>query len=495
MVARVQLTEKDKLFIEQVMANGWQRPNLEWWTVARLALARSLQMSTPPDPEAFPVLSVQDNGIQLQAPQLIGETKPGEDDYSDVYRALISVYEGKDLFSDEAAFHAALQRHVRRGLTVMAAEWTPDTDFNRYLLQDMFTEGPESEELANELGDQVTRIMAEMGVDGRLIHTAQGPRLTRFTYQLSLLDDLGRLKRGEDKLAFGLGLGNRAATVSSAAVERQVWVDIPRQPGQWRTVDWSDVKPALRSDEAEKMLLPICLGTDVLGSPLLIDLAEAPHLFLGGTTGSGKSMTLHAILLSLLAGRQVPDLLLVDPKAVEFARYKTLKNLLASGVVTSVGDALTALNELVKEMNRRQEVFAELEVRDLAEAQAAGSDLKRIVAVIDELGDLFMQSDDIQIPMIRLAQKARSAGIHLVLATQRPEAATFPGMLRSNVPSRVALTVQKGAESRIILDDGGAENLLGRGDMLVKFSGQPIVRAHGPRIQPADINGAVGANA
>lgn len=493
MVARVQLSEKDKGFIQQVMADGWQRPDLEWWTVARIALARSLQMPTPPDPETFPVLPVQEGGIQLHAPQLIGETKSGDDDYSDVYRAMISVYEGSDLFSDEVAFHAALQRHVRRGIAVLAAEWTPGTDFNRYLLQDMFTEGEGKEELTDDLGDQVTSVMAEMGVDGRLVETAQGPRLTRFTYQLSLLDDLGRLKRGEDKLAFGLGLGDRAATVSSAAVERQVWIDIPRPPNQWRTVDWSDVKPALRSQHAQGMTLPICLGTDVLGTPLLIDLAEAPHLFLGGTTGSGKSMTLHAILLSLLTCRQPPDLLLVDPKAVEFARYKSL-DLLAGGVVTSAGDALAALNDLVKEMNRRQDVFAELEVRDLAEAQAAGSDLKRIVAVIDELGDLFMQSDDIQIPLIRLAQKARSAGIHLVLATQRPEAATFPGMLRSNVPSRVALTVQKGAESRIILDDVGAENLLGRGDMLVKFSGKPVVRAHGPRIMPSDINGAVGAN-
>lgn len=493
MVARVQLTEKDRNFIQQVMADGWQLPGLEWWTVARIALARSLQISTRPDPEAFPVLSSQENGVVLHAPQLIGETKSEDEDYSDVYRALISVYEGTDLFADETAFHAALQRHVRRGLAAMAAEWTPGTDFNRYLLQDMFTEGGGSEELANELGDQVTGIMSEMGVDGRLVQMAHGPRLTRLTYQLALLDDLGRLKRGEDKLAFGLGLGDRAASISSAAVERQVWVDIPRSPNQWRTVHWSDVKPALRSQAAQGMTLPICLGTDVLGAPFLIDLAEAPHLFLGGTTGSGKSMTLHAILLSLLACPQVPDLLLVDPKAVEFARYKSL-DLLTDGVVTSAGDALVALNELVKEMNRRQEVFTEFEVRDLAEAQAAGSDLKRIVVVIDELGDLFMQSDEIQIPLIRLAQKARSAGIHLVLATQRPEAATFPGMLRSNVPSRVALTVQKGSESRIILDDIGAENLLGRGDMLVKFSGQPVVRAHGPRIQPSDISGAVGAN-
>ncbi|TIM30558.1 MAG: DUF1832 domain-containing protein [Mesorhizobium sp.] len=492
MVARVQLTEKDKKFIELVMTEGWRRPGLDYWTVARLGLARSLQLPIPPDPDIYPVLSTQEEGIQMHPAQLIGETKPGEDDYSDVYRAMISAYEGQDLFADETAFHAALQRHVRRGLATLAAEWTPGTDFNRYLLQDMFTEGLESEELANELGEQVTRIMAEMGVDGRLVGTAQGPRLSRFTYQLPLLDDLSRLKRGEDKLAFGLGLGDRAATVSSASVERQVWVDIPRPSNQWRTVDWDDVKGSLRSDQAKEMILPICLGTDVLGAPMLIDLAEAPHLFLGGTTGSGKSMTLHAILLSLLASRQVPDLLLIDPKAVEFAGYKALKNLLAGGVVTSAGDALTALNALIEEMNRRQDAFAELEVRDLAEAQAAGSELRRIVAVIDELGDLFMQLDDVQIPLIRLAQKARSAGIHLVLATQRPEAATFPGMLRSNVPSRVALTVQKGAESRIILDDGGAEKLLGRGDMLVKFSGRSLVRAHGPRIQPSDISGAVG---
>lgn len=495
MVARVQLTEKDKNIIQQMMADGWRRPDLDYWTIARLALARSLQMSTAPDPEAYPVLPVQEKGIQMHPAQLIGETRPGDDDYSDVYRAIISIYEGKDLFSDEVAFHAALQRHVRRGIATLAAEWTSGADFNRYLLQDLFTEGPESSELAGELGDQVTRIMAEMGVDGRLIHTAQGPRLTRFTFQLTGLDDLGRLKRGEEKLAFGLGLADRAATVSSAAVERQVWIDIPRPTGQWRAVDWSDLKPALRSQQADTMSLPVCLGTDVLGVPMLIDLAAAPHLFLGGTTGSGKSMTLHGILLSLLSGREVPNLLLIDPKAVEFTPYKTLKNLVTGEIITSVSDALRVLNDLIKEMNQRQEIFTKLEVRDFAEAQAAGSDLKRIVAVIDELGDLFMQSDEIEVPLIRLAAKARSAGIHLVLATQRPEAATFPGMLRSNVPSRVALTVQKGSESRIILDDGGAEKLLGKGDMLIKFSGQPVVRAHGPRIQSSDIIGAVGKNA
>ena len=117
--------------------------------------------------------------------------------------------------------------------------------------------------------------------------------------------------------------------------------------------------------------------------------------------------------------------------------------------------------------------------------------LRRIVAVVDELGDLFMTRPEVELPLIRLAQKARSAGIHLVLATQRPEAATFPGLLRSNVPSRIALTVQKASESRIILDEGGAEQLLGRGDMLVRFTGRSLIRGHGARVASTDIATAV----
>ncbi|URK89509.1 hypothetical protein LP421_33165 (plasmid) [Rhizobium sp. RCAM05350] len=237
------------------------------------------------------------------------------------------------------------------------------------------------------------------------------------------------------------------------------------------------------------MSLPICLRTTVLGEPLLIDLAEAPHLFIGGTTGSGKSMCLHAILLSLNHNKaSAPELLLIDPKAVEFAGYRGLPNLIGKEPVVTADDAFKALNQLVEEMDRRQLVFQELGVRDISEALQKGARLKRIVAVVDELGDLFFNRREIEVPLIKLAQKSRSSGIHLVLATQRPEAATFPGLLRSNIPSRIALTVQKNAESRIILDEGGAELLLGKGDMIVKFTGRQVVRGHGSRVLPSDIS-------
>ncbi|WP_162148945.1 FtsK/SpoIIIE domain-containing protein [Asticcacaulis sp. AC466] len=476
--------------MDRIMEHGWGL-DLDYWTIARIALARSLQLPSAPSPQAYPIMPSQERGVSLHPAQLIGESRSGDEDFSDVYRAMLSVYEGISLFGDDAAFHMVLQRHVRRGLATLSAEWMPDTNFDAYLLRELFPEPAldQDSDRAVDLGSQLSRLLTELGADARLVQTDEGPRITRFTYQLTQLDDFARVKRGEDKISFGLGLGEGAASVSGAAGERQIWIDIARTSSKWRNVEWADIKPCLSSAEAVAMSLAICLGTDVLGKPLLIDLVEAPHLFLGGTTGSGKSMTLHSILLSLLSAKKLPRLLLIDPKSVEFNGYKSLKNLEGGAILSSPADALKALNELIEEMDRRQKIFADLGVRDLEEAQEAGSDLTRIVVVIDELGDLFMQSDEIEIPLIRLAQKARSAGIHLVLATQRPEAATFPGMLRSSVPSRIALTVQKASESRIILDEGGAESLLGRGDMLVKLTGRQPIRGHGARIQPSDIAG------
>jgi len=242
------------------------------------------------------------------------------------------------------------------------------------------------------------------------------------------------------------------------------------------------------------MDLPVCVGVDSLGEPFLFDLVDATHLFVGGTTGSGKSMCLHALLLSLLAAKDAPELLLIDPKAVEFTAYEKLHRLREGRVITSPEDALAALDRLVEEMNERQTAFNALDARNIAEANAKGAGLRRIVAVVDELGDLLLTRREAEAPLIRLAQKARYSGIHLILATQRFEAATFAGLLRSNVPSRIALTVQKSSESRIILDETGAEALKMRGDMLIRLLGQPTIRAHGCRIDQSDIAAAVAAS-
>jgi S-DNA-T family DNA segregation ATPase FtsK/SpoIIIE len=395
---------------------------------------------------------------------------------------------------DEEAFHTALQAHVRRGIQEITSQWRPADDFADYLLRELlFETGQDSLSAGSsmDLGDKVVRILGQVGVGAKLIESRDGPRITRFTLELTELDDLDRLRRSLGKIGFALGWGDNAVTSSIARGERRVYLSVPRLAASWSMVDWQDVRADLNGLKAADFKLPLCFGTDILGDSLLLDLAEAPHLFIGGTTGSGKSMCIHALLLSMLEGPTPPELVLIDPKAVEFTPYTGHKNLRYGEPITTPDGALTVLEDLVEEMNTRQERMRALDARNIDEANERHAEMRRVVVVIDELGDLFLTRREIEMPLIRLAQKARSAGIHLVLATQRPEAATFPGLLRSNIPSRVALTVQKAAESRIILDEGGAESLLMKGDMLIRFAGKTTERAHGCRVTSRDIQQAV----
>lgn len=497
MVDRIHLDSEDRETIQDILRYGVKHH--EQWVGGRLALARSLQMSNLPDPLAFQRQSQQRGGVELHAAQLTGEGKGTEEDITDLLRALLSVYEGRDYFDDEEGFHDALQRHVRRGLREFRNSWPVNSDFHEYLLQELFFEdepvrSSDANEGATALGGRISAVLGQLGIEAELLEAEEGPRLTRFKLTLEVLDDLDRLRKGVGKIGFALGFGEESVTLTLATGERQVFLFVPRPPTQWRTITWKDVRYKLAEPVAEAMTLPVILGTDVLGEPYLIDLAEAPHLFVGGTTGSGKSMCLHAILLSLLErDSDEVQLLLIDPKAVEFQAYGGCSRLLEGGVIVSADSALVAFEGLVEEMNARQEILRNFDARNISEANGRGAKLPRIVAVVDELGDLFLTRREIEAPLIRLAQKSRSAGIHLVLATQRPEAATFPGLLRSNIPSRIALAVQKSSESRIILDEVGAESLLMRGDMLVRFAGRQTIRAHGCQVDPADILSAVGA--
>ncbi|MBF0429502.1 MAG: DUF87 domain-containing protein [Magnetococcales bacterium] len=230
-------------------------------------------------------------------------------------------------------------------------------------------------------------------------------------------------------------------------------------------------------------------GVGVTGEPILFDLARQPHLLVGGTTGSGKSICLHALLISLLAGvsKNRLQLVLIDPKKVEFSKYAKAGSKRIT-VLTDVDDANTKLSELVAEMETRTSALERAGVRDLAEGHRKGLlHIPAIVVFVEELADLVMQVPEAEEHLIRLAQKARATGIHLVIATQRPDARILNGLLRSNIPSRIALTVQKATESKIILDETGAERLTGAGDMLIRLSGQPMQRVHGVYVTDDDI--------
>lgn len=452
------------------------------WIVARLALARSLQMPQFPDEElAKPVTRERARDIHME--QMTGENNPSMEDLTDQFCLLLSLYHNVDLFANRDLFIELLQRHIQRGMTEIRASWREGNDFHDYLYQEMFFERAGTVEAPADLKTRLARALGEIGVGADIEKVSVGPRLTRFTLRLSAAADLDRLHRDLDKIPFELGI-SRPVTIVPVADERRIALDVPRPDSDWLPVDGGNIPEWLRN---RPEALPVCPGVDVLGEPVIFDLAEAPHLFVAGTTGSGKSVCVHALLLSLLSSGHNVRLALIDPKEVEFSAYVDCKRLWGDGVVTEAADAAAMLAGLVAEMDSRQKELAALGVANLGDAQAKGSTLPRVVVVIDELADLLMQRPDSETDLIRLAQKARAVGIHLVLATQRPGSDTFPGLLRSNVPSRIALTVRSSQESRIILDETGAEKLLMKGDMLIRLSGRPTIRAHGARVEQGNI--------
>ena len=493
-MSKIYTSAQDELTINAVLGRrGLRAPNSHpKWAVLRIALGQSLKLATPPD-EALDRRESSSGGGEYALEQLTGEGK-GEDDFTPLIRGLLSVYHDLDLYSDDEVFVRLLQRHVRRGLREIRTSWREGNDFYDFLLHEFFGNATPAKAAENaDQGSRLIRALTEIGVKAELQSQTDGPRLTRYKLLLNDANDLVTLQNGLEKLAFILGLGDAGAFLSTTREPRIAALDLPRPASEWHSVHGNQLAGWLAA-QPPHWRLPVVLGQQVDGDAFGFDLAAAPHLLIGGTTGSGKSVVLHALLLSMLA-RATPaelQLVLIDPKHVELAPYARLPHV-EKGVITDTSDAIAALTELVTLMEQREVELAKAGTRDIDEARKAGLHWPRIVVVVEEMADLILQSGAVEEPLVRLAQKARAAGIHLVLATQRPDAQTFSGLLRSNVPSRIALTVQKGAESRIILDETGAEKLLGKGDMLVKLIGQAATRVHGVLIGQDDIANGVAA--
>lgn len=489
-MADVYTSQADERIIEDVLRKGL-RVSGHKWMVLRLALAHSLRLSTPPDESLD---HREDKGSEYGPPVVTGEGKPDGQDLTDLFRSLLSVYHGENLFGErdteiDKKFFRYLQRHIRRGLREFRSSWRESHDFHEFLFQEWFARETAIAKPPEDASGQVLAALREIGVTAEIRECREGPRLTRYTIQLPDANDLPVLQRGLEKLAFVLGLGDAGVFTTPGQEARTVFLTIPRRPETWHIPAGRDLWQWLEQAPAS-WCLPVFPGVDEVGGPVGFDLAKAPHLLIGGTTGSGKSVTLHALILSLLKTRSSAEvqLVLIDPKQVEFAPYQGLAGLWNGQVITEMALAKAVLEELVAEMETRQRLLAAGQVRDWSEGLANSRvNGPFIVVCIEELADLLMQDRTVEDSIIRLAQKARASGIHLVLATQRPDAATFSGLLRSNVPSRMALTVAKSSESRVILDENGAEKLLGRGDMLLKLIGQDSQRVHGVWISRDDI--------
>jgi S-DNA-T family DNA segregation ATPase FtsK/SpoIIIE len=337
--------------------------------------------------------------------------------------------------------------------------------------------------------EQVERTLIEtlghFGIDAAVVGRVTGPHITRYELRLAPGTKVSKVSQLKDDLAYSLA-ATEIRILAPIPGKQAVGVEVPN--ARRRIVHLGDV---FQEPPPEWSPLSVWLGKDIAGRAIGADLAKMPHLLVAGTTGSGKSACVNAMLASILL-RATPHevrFVLVDPKQVELNHYESIPHLLTP-VITSPRMAANALQNLVKEMDQRYGMMSLARTRSLLELNRARErrgepSLPYVVCVIDELADLMMVAPaDVEDSVIRLAQKARAVGIHLVLATQSPRVDVITGMIKANVPSRIAFAVSSQTDSRVILDHNGAESLLGQGDML--FS--PLGSSKLQRIQGAFID-------
>jgi DNA segregation ATPase FtsK/SpoIIIE, S-DNA-T family len=332
---------------------------------------------------------------------------------------------------------------------------------------------------------QLLEALGHFNIDARVIGMVSGPHITRYELRLAPGIKVGKVAQLKDDLAYALAAAD-IRILAPIPGKQAVGIEVPN--ARRRIVHLGDI---YQEPPADWSPLTVWLGKDVAGRAIGADLAKMPHLLVAGTTGAGKSACVNAMLSSILL-RATPHevrMVLVDPKQVELTHYDSIPHLLTP-VITSPRQAATALQNLVREMEERYSQMAVARTRTLKDLNAvrAGRDqppLPYVLCVIDELADLMMVAPaDVEDSIIRIAQKARAVGIHLVLATQSPRVDVITGMIKANVPSRIAFAVSSQTDSRVILDQNGAESLLGMGDML--FS--PVGSSRLQRIQGAFID-------
>ena len=362
-------------------------------------------------------------------------------------------------------------------------------------------------DVTNELqtsGRMLTETLKSFGVQTKIIDISRGPSVTRYELQPAPGVKISKITNLADDIAMNLaatGVRIEAPIPGKAAVG----IEVPNQ--RVTTVRMRELIES-NSFQTAKSPLTVVLGRDIAGSVTVADLAKMPHLLIAGTTGSGKSVCINAMIISLLYKSTPEDVrfLMIDPKVVELGVYNGLPHLLVP-VVTDPRKAAGALNWAVTEMLKRYKIFADCNVRDLSGYNALAAScnytddqgqpmlhMPQIVIIVDELADLMMAApNEVEDSICRLAQMARAAGMHLVIATQRPSVDVITGLIKANIPSRIALTVSSQVDSRTILDMGGAEKLLGRGDMLfAPIGSQKPIRVQGCFVSDNEIESIAG---
>lgn len=339
--------------------------------------------------------------------------------------------------------------------------------------------------------DNITNIetqLANFGVGARVENISTGPVITRYELSLNAGVRVSRVQGLEADLAMAL----RSTSIRlQTPIPGTSYIGIEIPNAQRDIVSMDEVVPVLKDSDGD---LDIVLGKDTVGEPVVMDLAKTPHLLVAGQTGSGKSVMVNTLISSLLMEKSPEEvrMIMVDPKVVELIQYKDVPHLLHP-IITEADEALNALDWAVNEMEERYQQLADAGVRNIKSYNARTEDnMPYIVFIIDEMADLMLSAGRKAEEYIqRITQKARAVGIHMVLATQRPSVDVVTGTIKANVPARVAFKVASHTDSSTIIGQKGAEQLLGRGDMLVQANGDTPQRVHGAFMTDEEIEDLV----
>ncbi len=407
---------------------------------------------------------------------------------------VIDVEQPHALIVDELEENKKLQDEIELGNTEKPKDFElPSTKFFQSAPKEKKSKVSEAQ-IDKKIEDLLEKLLM-FKIEGDVVRTYTGPVVTTFEFKPAPNVKVSKILNLQDDLAMAL----KAQTIRIQAPipgKDVVGIEVPNDDTQ--TIY---IRELLESEifQNAKSPLTMILGKDIVGKPFITDLKKLPHLLIAGTTGSGKSVGINSMILSLLY-KNSPDnlkLVMIDPKMLEFSMYNEIPHLLTP-VITKPTDAINALSNMVAEMERRYTLMSKTKTKNIEsyneKAKRDGFEaIPYIVVVIDELADLMMTSGkDVELSIARLAQMARASGIHLIVATQRPSVDVVTGLIKANLPSRLSYKVGQKVDSKIILDSLGAESLLGRGDMLFTPPGTSgLVRLHAPWSMETEIESVV----
>lgn len=364
----------------------------------------------------------------------------------------------------------------------------PDIEF--LALPSSVSSRPAREELIAS-SSLLEKKLKDYDVEGKVIQVHPGPVVTMYEFEPAPGVKINRVVSLSDDLA--LSMRAQSVRVSTLSGKAAIGIEVPN-----KNREQVCLREIISSEyfARSSSRLTLALGKDIFGNPVVADLSKMPHLLVAGATGSGKSVSINSMVMSILykASPREVKMLMIDPKLLELSSYENIPHLI-SPVITGPKEAAEALKKMVFEMESRYRLLAEKGVRNIEgfnRVAPAEEQLPYIVVFIDELADLmFASASEVEDSIARLAQMARASGIHLILATQRPSVDVITGIIKANFPARIAFQVTSRIDSRTIIDTQGAEQLLGRGDMLLLLPGTRIVRIHGALVTEEDIRVAV----